>query len=67
MRGEWWRLRQLLGLRPLGRRIAPQFHGLRVPVTDMEAMLDRAGLTLKATKGLGTLFAWVWAERQPEP
>jgi SAM-dependent methyltransferase len=64
LRGEWWRLRERVGLRPLGRRVAPQFHGLRVPLTDMEAMLDRAGLKLKATKGLGTLFAWVWAERQ---
>jgi hypothetical protein len=64
MRGQWWRLRARLRLRPLGRRVAPQFHGLRVPLTDIEAMLNDAGFTLKATKGLGTLFAWVWAEKQ---
>jgi hypothetical protein len=30
----------------------------------MEAMLDKAGFVVKGTKGLGTLFAWVWAEKR---
>jgi SAM-dependent methyltransferase len=63
-RGEWWRLRQRLGLHPLGPRVSPQFHGIRVPLADMEAMLDKAGFVVKGTKGLGTLFAWVWAEKR---
>jgi SAM-dependent methyltransferase len=64
LRGAWWRLRQRLGgpLR-LDQRVAPQFTGIRLPTKDMLAMLERAGLTVKETRGTGTLWAWVWATK----
>jgi SAM-dependent methyltransferase len=64
VRGAWWRLRQRLGVRPIGPTSAPQFHGIRVPFAEMASMLDQAGFTIRRTKELGTLFAWVWAERK---
>jgi SAM-dependent methyltransferase len=42
-------------------RNAPEFLGSRVPLGTMQAALERNGLVLRRTKGLGTLFAWAWA------
>jgi SAM-dependent methyltransferase len=44
-------------------RNAAEFLGSRVPLPRIERALRGAGLSLRATKGLGTLFAWAWAER----
>lgn len=66
-----WRLRrrvldflQRSGIRPERRgRNAAEFLGSRVPLDDVERMLDRAGLVLEAVEGSGTLFTWAWARR----
>ena len=60
-------LAQRLRLRPerYGRN-AREFLGSRVPLDHIRAALDRAGLELKETRGLGTLFAWAWAVRREE-
>jgi SAM-dependent methyltransferase len=44
-------------------RHARQFYGSRVPVQRITSALERAGLDIVATKGEGTLFAWVWARK----
>ena len=65
---------QVMGLvRRVGRRVgvrrwqdvrfAAPFLGRPISWPDMSAMLRRNGLEPRATEGLGTLFAWVWAER----
>jgi SAM-dependent methyltransferase len=43
----------------------PAFLGSRVPLTRIRRAVERGGLQLRRTKGLGTLFAWVWAVRSP--
>jgi SAM-dependent methyltransferase len=66
-----WRTRSLawVALRKLGvasrqdKRYALQFLGSRVPRARFIAAVERSGLSVKATKGEGTLFAWVWAEK----
>jgi SAM-dependent methyltransferase len=65
LQGMWWRMRRRLGSRRLrDERTAPQFLGCRVPVARIREMCERAGLTPRAGKGEGTLFAWVWAEKR---
>jgi SAM-dependent methyltransferase len=64
VRSTWWRLRRRIGgPLALDTRTAPEFTGLRVPMTIMAAMLRQAGLSVRATSGEGTLFAWVWATK----
>jgi SAM-dependent methyltransferase len=64
-RAVWWRLRDRIG-GPLKMdpRVARQFIGTRVPVEVVKRTLEDAGMTVRGTKGLGTLFAWVWAEKK---
>jgi SAM-dependent methyltransferase len=45
-------------------RNAPSFLGSRVPLRTIEAALERNGLALRETKGLGTLYAWAWATKE---
>jgi SAM-dependent methyltransferase len=45
-------------------RNAPQFLGSRVPLERIRRSLASAGLELRGTKGLGTLFAWAWAVKR---
>jgi SAM-dependent methyltransferase len=62
--GTWQRLRHRAGGRfALDARVAPEFVGLRVPLTQMLGMVERAGLTVRATAQTDTLFAWVWASK----
>ena len=63
-RGGWWRLRDRIG-GPLKMdpRVARPFIGTRLPLAVVERTLQDAGMTVRGTKGLGTLFAWVWAEK----
>jgi SAM-dependent methyltransferase len=64
IQGQWWRILQRLGLKHRNdHRVAPQFLGSRVTVAAVRAMCERAGLVPQATKGEGTLFAWVWATK----
>jgi SAM-dependent methyltransferase len=66
-----WRLRrtllswaQRLGIhRERYERHAPEFLGSRVPLKRIDRALADGGMTIRATKGLKTLYAWVWAER----
>jgi SAM-dependent methyltransferase len=56
---------QRTGLRPEHhRRHAPQFLGSRVPLKRIRAALSSAGLELKGTRGLDTLYAWAWAVKR---
>lgn len=67
----WWAARRavLAGLQRTGfkaeryRRHAPQFLGSRVPLARIERALSRGGMEVRQTKGLGTLYSWVWAVR----
>jgi SAM-dependent methyltransferase len=45
------------------RRNEPEFQGSRVSLRRMKGVLDRGGMELVQTKGLGSLFAWLWAVR----
>ena len=64
VRGAWWRLRHRLGGPfKLDNRVAPEFVGMRLPLPAMTDMLERAGLRVRATAQLDTLYAWVWAEK----
>ncbi|MEJ7582537.1 MAG: methyltransferase domain-containing protein [Acidimicrobiales bacterium] len=58
-------LLQRSGLRPEHyRRHAPEFLGSRIPIAPIQRALERNGLQLVGTSGLGTLFAWASAVRQ---
>jgi SAM-dependent methyltransferase len=61
-------LAQRLRLRPerYGRN-AREFLGSRVSLEHIRAGLDRAGLQMMGSRGLGTLFAWAWAVRTDVP
>ena len=67
----WWAARRavLAGLQRTGfkaeryRRHAPQFLGSRVSLARIERALARGGMEVRQTKGLGTLYSWVWAVR----
>lgn len=48
---------------PFGRH-APEFMGTRVPLKRMRRALEDANLDVLATRHLGTLFAFAWAERK---
>jgi SAM-dependent methyltransferase len=64
-RSLWWRLQRRLGVAVhQDNRVAPQFLGTPVPYAAVKSTLERAGLTVRGTKGEGTLFAWVWAEKK---
>ena len=43
------------------RRHAPEFLGSKVPLDRIERAVARGGMNVEQTKGLGTLFSWVWA------
>jgi ubiquinone/menaquinone biosynthesis C-methylase UbiE len=45
------------------QRLAPQFLGTTATVAFMRATLESSGLHVAGTKGEGTLFAWVWAQK----
>ncbi|MGI8751458.1 MAG: class I SAM-dependent methyltransferase [Acidimicrobiales bacterium] len=66
LQGARWRFERRVGLRP-DERAAPQFLGLRVPADRVRVMCERAGLVPGGTKGEGTLFAWIWAEKPASP
>lgn len=73
MKWRWriaWRLRKIPLLGPRfglhdrdGHRIAPQFLGTTATKGLMVDAMQRAGLVVMGTKGEGTLFAWIWAQR----
>jgi SAM-dependent methyltransferase len=64
MRGYWWQLQRRAGVKRMqDERAAPQFVGTAVRPTFVRHVLEDAGLTVEATKGLGTLFSWVWARK----
>ena len=64
-RNLWWLTRKRLRFGFADdERAAPQFLGTTVSVRHIRAALQRAGLTVLGTAGEGTLFAWVWAEKQ---
>ncbi|HJR19039.1 MAG TPA: class I SAM-dependent methyltransferase [Actinomycetota bacterium] len=46
------------------RRNAPEFLGSRVPLSRMREALVSAGMELRETKGLDTLYAWAWAVKR---
>lgn len=55
---------QRTGIRPERfNRHAPQFLGTRIPLRSVQRTLEHNGLELRATTGLGTLFAIAWAQR----
>lgn len=66
---RWSLRRRTLGLVPPAFRggrhgtHAPQFLGSRVSARRIQAAAERAGLRVRKMEGLGTLFAWIWAER----
>ncbi|MGI8491289.1 MAG: class I SAM-dependent methyltransferase [Acidimicrobiales bacterium] len=67
-RAVWWRLRHRIGgPLKLDPRVERPFVGTRLPLAVVERTLEDGGMSIKATKGLGTLFAWVWAEKEPSP
>lgn len=59
-----WRLRGMVGM-PARSRVQNQapFRGTTASATFMRRELERGGLVVKATKGEGTLFAWIWAAK----
>jgi SAM-dependent methyltransferase len=67
-----WRMRravlstlQRTGLRrEAHQRNAAQFLGTTVDLRRIEATLDAAGMDLKRTQGVGTLFCWAWAVKR---
>ncbi|HUC05882.1 MAG TPA: class I SAM-dependent methyltransferase [Acidimicrobiales bacterium] len=64
LRGQWWRLRDRIGgPLKLDPRVAPEFVGMRLPTKSMLRLVQEAGLSVQGTKALGTLFAWVWAQK----
>jgi SAM-dependent methyltransferase len=70
--GAWWQAKAAvrragarLGVRRWrDARYAAPFIGRRVAWPRIERELREHGLEPRATDGLGTLFAWVWAERR---
>jgi SAM-dependent methyltransferase len=46
------------------QRDAAEFLGSSVPAAKMAAMADDAGLTVVGTRGTGSLFSWMWAQRR---
>ncbi len=67
-----WRMRravlstlQRTGLRrEAHQRNAAQFLGTTVDLRRIETTLDRAGMDLQKTDGVGTLFCWAWAVKR---
>lgn len=63
-RVRWWQVRRRLGpFLPTDIRVRPEFAGTRFPFVRVRRTLEDAGMTIRDTRGLGTLFAWVWAEK----
>lgn len=67
---RWWVRRTVLvalqrtGLRPeRHRRHSGAFLGCRIPVASVTRAVGASGLSLRATKGTGSLFAWAWATK----
>jgi SAM-dependent methyltransferase len=59
---------QRTGLHPERyRRHAAEFLGCRIPLRPIRRTLERSGLELRGTAGLGTLYAWVWATGREPP
>jgi SAM-dependent methyltransferase len=46
------------------RRHATAFLGCRIPLAPLQQTLERSGMRMAGTSGLGTLFAWAWAVRE---
>ena len=46
------------------RRHAPEFLGSKVPLDRIARAVARGDMEIKQTKGLGTLFSWVWAVKE---
>ena len=46
-------------------RHAPEFLGSTIPLPRISAALERGGLILHKTEGLGTLYGWAWARKPP--
>ena len=46
------------------RRPAPEFRGSKVPLDRIERAVARGRMGVVQTKGLGTLFSWVWAVKE---
>jgi SAM-dependent methyltransferase len=67
LRVWWWQLRRLAGGRIAGVggdiRGRRPFAGTRVPFKRVTATLEDAGLQVRGSQGLGTLFSFVWAEK----
>jgi SAM-dependent methyltransferase len=63
-RAQLWRLPNRLGRRPqTDPRLERQFTGTPLTLSTIERTLQDAGMTVRGTDGLGTLFAWVWAQK----
>jgi len=66
-----WSMRRtvLAGLQKTGlmperyKRNAAEFLGSRVSLPRITRAVERGGMEVRKTKGLGSLFAWVWAVR----
>jgi SAM-dependent methyltransferase len=64
LRVLWWRVRNRLGGRfATDVRSQPQFAGTRLAMDRLTRTLEGAGMTVRGSTGLDTLFAWVWAEK----
>ena len=60
----WLDLRNRVGGRfATDSREVREFMGTRVPFEVVRSALNDAGMEIRGTKGLGTLFGWVWAEK----
>jgi ubiquinone/menaquinone biosynthesis C-methylase UbiE len=67
LRVAWWKVRTRVGgpLR-IDIRNSPEFAGTRLPYSRVQRVLAEAGMTVRASTGRGTLFAWVWAEKRAD-
>lgn len=64
LRISWWWLQHRFHLAHRhDPRLAPQFLGTPAPIDFVRQTLEDAGLVIRGTRGEGTLFAWIWAER----
>lgn len=64
-RNLWWLTQKRFGRGYADdKRTAPQFLGTTVSVRHVRAALEQAGLRVCGTQGEGTLFAWIWAQKQ---
>jgi ubiquinone/menaquinone biosynthesis C-methylase UbiE len=65
-RVAWWRIRNRIGGRfAMDIRYSPEFAGTRLPMKRVEAVFGESDMVVRGSTGLGSLFAWVWAEKLP--